>query len=595
MCDNNDTRNKCRPPPAQCPLVRYESRRTGAETSIRIRLAECDGSICPCTPIPQVVLACSTDADCGRGVVRTDLYSKGLAHDAVTGQPSNADLDALIEALRCRSYEKLNALTLAGPRLFLNPSAAWSLDLIGPTTNAYCAPCISCTPSKKGCGQKKSHPFIDVPTFRQRRIIPQAVELYSMALARDVQFIDYLTDPIIAAQAVNLNAATVAGGTNCCDCPCVPQMPLPIVPATLFRGTLDGDLNGPYVSQFLLADLPGALFDAAVINPESRVPQRYLFPLPGQNFMTVWADALSVQNGAAIDLSGVTFDATRRYIRTGRDLAWTFFFADSTLTQMNTFVTLPWIRAAAIMRDLLVQTNPQLALSTVSSNEQWWVTMGQADVESTIAYTVRLALQAAAYFEWGMLRGRPEELGIILEAIRNGALPADTVANNLLLNPVFAQALGTWGTYLLPQTFPQGSPMSPSFPNALAAAAGAAITVLKFFYDTDLVIPLFAPDATGTTLIDTGVTGTVLQELNKLASNVSLSTAWAGINFRQDNWALALGESVAVRALHEWVYRYPFPIDVTLDLGLAITSTNCCPNTASVRLTNRPCHNKKCD
>src|SRR5437660_6510937 len=43
------------------------------------------------------------------------------------------------------------------------------------------------------------------------------------------------------------------------------------------------------------------------------------------------------------------------------------------------------------------------------------------------------------------------------------------------------------GSYLLPITFPEGSPTHPSYGSGHATVAGACVTVLKAFFNTDNV------------------------------------------------------------------------------------------------------------
>jgi hypothetical protein len=77
---------------------------------------------------------------------------------------------------------------------------------------------------------------------------PQAgelVELYWMALARDVPFNDYASDQTIAAACDDLSALTDFRG---------PKSAGLVTPGTIFRGLTPGDLAGPTVSQFLLRD-----------------------------------------------------------------------------------------------------------------------------------------------------------------------------------------------------------------------------------------------------------------------------------------------------------------------------------------------------
>ena len=40
-----------------------------------------------------------------------------------------------------------------------------------------------------------------------------------------------------------------------------------------------------------------------------------------------------------------------------------------------------------------------------------------------------------------------------------------------------------YGSYLLPQAFPEGCPTHPCYPTGHGTVAGACLTALKFFYD----------------------------------------------------------------------------------------------------------------
>ena len=48
--------------------------------------------------------------------------------------------------------------------------------------------------------------------------------------------------------------------------------------------------------------------------------------------------------------------------------------------------------------------------------------------------------------------------------------------------------LDRYGTYLLSQAFPEGSPLHPAYPTGHGTVAGACITVLKFFYNGDFIL-----------------------------------------------------------------------------------------------------------
>ena len=71
----------------------------------------------------------------------------------------------------------------------------------------------------------------------------EAVELYWKALARDVPFTQYDSDPITQAAAADMSKLSDFRGQKSGG---------KVTTATLFRGVTPGDVAGPYVSQFLL-------------------------------------------------------------------------------------------------------------------------------------------------------------------------------------------------------------------------------------------------------------------------------------------------------------------------------------------------------
>lgn len=62
--------------------------------------------------------------------------------------------------------------------------------------------------------------------------------------------------------------------------------------------------------------------------------------------------------------------------------------------------------------------------------------------------------------------------------------------SNVILNSQgLQQSFNMYGTWLLSQAFPEGSPAHPAYPTEHGTVAGACITVLKFFFDRNFVIP----------------------------------------------------------------------------------------------------------
>jgi hypothetical protein len=152
-----------------------------------------------------------------------------------------------------------------------------------------------------------------------------------------------------------------------------------------------------------------------------------------------------------------------------------------------------------------------------------------------------------------------------------------------------------YGSYLLPQAFPEGSPTHPCYPTGHGAVAGACITVIKFFFDCSQKIrPLLT--AVGKDVVVPSSDGLALNtyagadrdaldingELSKLAHNISFGHGiHAGIHFRSSSyWSILLGEQVALSVLNDRAksYNEPFTIKITKFDGTTATITNLGPN-----------------
>jgi hypothetical protein len=113
-----------------------------------------------------------------------------------------------------------------------------------------------------------------------------------------------------------------------------------------------------------------------------------------------------------------------------------------------------------------------------------------------------------------------------------------------------------YGSYLLPQAYPEGCPLHPAFPSGHASVAGACATVLKALFDENLAVPdCVTPTADGQSLVPyKGPALTVRDELEKLAYNVAIGRCFAGIHWRSDAVrGVELGEEVAVSVLEDLV------------------------------------------
>jgi len=148
-----------------------------------------------------------------------------------------------------------------------------------------------------------------------------------------------------------------------------------------------------------------------------------------------------------------------------------------------------------------------------------------------------------------------------------------------------------FGTYLLTQPFPEGSPTHPCYPTGHGTVGGACITALKFFFNgAQKIKPLLT--AAGRDVYEASSDGLSLNtyggadagdldlngELNKLAWNVTIGHGiHAGIHFRSSSyWSILLGEQVALAVLKDRAksYNEPFTVSIKKFDGTTATISN---------------------
>jgi hypothetical protein len=430
---------------------------------------------------------------------RIACYAKGLPQNQY-GEVDPKAYDALLMAMRSGKFADFERIPRAGGRKLSNPQSAFTFHLEGGDSHTFDIP---------------PAPSIAAPEATQ-----ETAELYWQALCRDVPFSDYATSPIIQRAAKHLGAT----------------------PSSVFRGPTPGDLAGPYISQFLLKPIPyGA----------GRIDQKYSVPVNGDDFMTTVSEWSQIQLGFPPWLSA-NYDPVPRYIRTGRDLA-EFVHYD--------FAYQAYLGAALI----LVNANAKSALNCnqfKSSNnpyrystvEEGFVTFGPAEATDWMGRVTTAALKAAYCQKWMVHRKvRPEALGGLIHQTRT-KVREYPLHESLLHSEAVDAVFQKTGSYLLPQTYPEGCPLHPSYPAGHAAIAGACSVILKACFDGAMLLPACVePSKDGQSLVPcTDYAPTIDDEINKLAFNVSMGRDWAGIHYRSDCTAgLNLGENVAISILQD--------------------------------------------
>ncbi len=430
-------------------------------------------------------------------------YHKGLPHDAL-GRVDPSAYRTLLECLASRDAARFEEIPV-GPFRLTSPQAGLAFDLEGPDSHQVTQP--------------------PAPRIDSAECAGEMVELYWMALLRDVAFEDYGASALAGDAAADLTALSDFRG---------PKEGGAVTPATLFRGFTAGDLQGPWLSQFLWLDVP---FGA------QRIVQRNETTLPGIDHLTDYGEWLAVQDGA--DRTGLdAHDPERRYLRNLRDLArW---------VQIDALYQ-AYLNACLILLGMGAPFDPGMPLRG-SATQKGFVEWGGPHILSLVTEVATRALKAVWYQKWFVHRRiRPEAFGGLVHNHVTGAAAAPLHAD-VLGSSALDAVLAAHATHLLPMAFPEGCPTHPAYGAGHATVAGACTTILKAWFATAHVLPdPVVASADGTALLPySGPALTVGGELDKLAANIGIGRNGAGVHWRSDYAeSLRLGESVALGILEE--------------------------------------------
>ncbi|MGA7869587.1 MAG: vanadium-dependent haloperoxidase [Candidatus Binatus sp.] len=467
-------------------------------------------------------------------------YTKGLPHDNF-GRVDLTAFASFTHALNTGEFSDFEKIIVGGTRTQNDPQGGLAFDLEALDNVQF--------------GQPQVPP---APKTASDQTATELLEHYWASLLRDVAFTDYGTSRLAAHAAAELGAQpTYFGPRNGSG-----QM----TPNLLFRGAFPGETLGPYISQFFITPTNlGA----------QPISQQMVSYLPDIDYMTSFADWLTVQNGNVTGDQN-QIDPDLRYRHNGRDLA-AFTHVDVLYQAYFTaFLVLNSIGAP------LNPGNPYIG----SHTENGFGTFGGPDFAATLAEVAVRALNGVWYQKWFVhLRPRPEAIGGIVQLIKTGqGGDTDVTLSNVILNSIgLQQSFNKYNSWLLSQAFPEGSPTHPSYPTGHGTVGGACITILKFFFDGTFVIPNpQVPSDDGLSLTDyTGSDAghlTVNGELNKLGHNVSFGHGiHAGIHWRSDtDTSMLLGEAVALSFLRDKArtYNEPFTVSLTKFDGTTATISN---------------------
>ncbi len=313
----------------------------------------------------------------------------------------------------------------------------------------------------------------------------------------------------------------------------------------LFRGKLPDELIGQYISQLLILDVP---FGKATFEQKYKPEWDTTFSVTTEGF-------LKIQDGVTSGFP-TKGDISARRVTTLRDLG--------SLVKNDPAYGLYFTAG-------LISAKAGLSALTNPGNGSAFLDTGGPDFLTSIAAVCRAALRSGWLTKWqNALKIRPEEAAGRLSwyemASTKPSELQDWVSffNSDLLNTVkmWTSTQGsTQDSSFLPLLYDEGSPTHPAYPAGHACVAGACCTIIKAFIKThesngDKILwssvfgPIQKVDETGNLVDTVDSNETIVGEINKLCSNVSIGRNIAGVHYRSDADAgILMGETVAISYL----------------------------------------------
>ncbi len=455
-----------------------------------------------------------TNGDEARYPTRIGSFSKGLPHNSL-GEVDPAAYQSLLDALSSGDPAQFEQITMGGSAPLINPQSGLAFDMEGLDSHQ-----LALGPP---------------PALASAQRAGEAVEVYWMAVMRDVNFADYATDPLAQSASTDLSKLADFRG---------PKIKGQVTPHTLFRGFTPGDVAGPYVSQFLLKPV-----EYGAIHIEQRMNTYLPLTQGGTDYMTDAASFLAVQSGLG-PFGSNRIDPTTRLIRNGRDLA--AYVHIDVLFEAYFNACLWLIDNGAPLNP----ANPYLK----SKTQTGFGTFGGPHIKALLAEAATRALKTVWYQKWFVHRAlRPEAFGGLVHFTKTKAA-AYPLHSDVLNSEALARVVSRNGTFFLPHAFPEGCPQHPSYGQGHGTVAGACATIVKAFFDDTAVLSnltdIVQASADGLSLAPYAGADkdqiTVGSEMNKLAANIAIGRNHAAVRWRSDYAdSLPLGEQVAIGILRD--------------------------------------------
>ncbi len=461
-----------------------------------------------------------------------------------------------------------------GVRAWESQGAGLTFDLLGPDAQAFTMP--------------------PAPTLDSQELVTEMMEVYSMALLRDVPFSQFDCHSKVQTAIARLNNTPWIQSPDFRQLSDAEESRLrgPFTLQNVFRGITPGDDIGPYISQFLLVGTKGLgevhdFNDGFIQYGALHINQKVRTAAPGKDYMTTWEAWVDVQNGADVrGLETYCQDRHYRFMTTPRDLA-TYVHYDA-LYQA-------YLNACFILLGLGVDFDAGIPfqLPDDQDKQQGFAQFGPPHILTLLTEVATRALKAVRFQKFNVHRRlRPEAVGGWVHRYANHPnsdlavmkplvdsfgkdLLQEIASHNDKQNQKFNDRQqdkngGYQNSFLLPMAFPEGSPMHPAYGAGHGTVAGACVTILKAFFDHGAQLPFcYQANPSGEQLetVEISQPLTVEGELNKLCSNISIGRNWAGVHYFTDYIeSIRLGEQIALGILEEQKLTYGENFSMTVPL-----------------------------
>jgi hypothetical protein len=518
-----------------------------------------------------------TDSGATNGVDSYKNLLKGLKIDAPS---SDFDQDSLNKINLAYNGERR--------RVLINPQSGKALTIKGGDSAAYSFKQKAVTHNEwevgyevvyaQGEGDKDA--LLRELSFSSGYSAAEMVEVYAMALLRDLNFEEYSTaylDVRVALKALNAFGNDFRGPKER-----QADGSYKVTVKTLFRGNSPESLRGDYLSKFYLLRRPPQFASGCAPGVANLTNAQIFFndfadsylvppPNPQREFALTWDDYVELQNGRIPDLYQVgDFFKPKVLISDGRILG-SSVHVDS-LYQEHAWAVDILTGGDYPRTPVSPYTRPPVGSTGIhAKNEGDGPTLGPPDAAGLVGAVALEAARAA----WGVKylvarRARPEVFGALIHKRLKGGDentygPIDSrLLTNADVRPLLERVRqenrrrggAMASTYLLSQLFPEGSPAHPAWTSGHATVAGACVTVIKAIFDDTA---LLRQQITGAPPFrdNQGNPLTVGGELDKLASNIALGRNFGGVHFRSDGeHGILLGEAVGIHFLQDHLRTY---------------------------------------